>query len=123
MTLFYGHYDTDIGFITIAEMDGEIVRLDFGKTVFSQGNNQETDLLKNAVEQLREYLSGKRKHFDLPVKLLGTDFQLKVWDALVKIPYGETRSYKEVAEMTGSPKAYRAVGNANNKNPVAIIYP
>jgi len=72
---------------------------------------------------LAEYFDGKRRRFDLPVDLYGTPFQLRVWRELKKIPYGEVRSYKELARAIGSPKAVRAVGGANNKNPVPILVP
>ena len=69
------------------------------------------------------YFSGWRKSFDLPIKPEGTDFQKRVWAELVKIPYGETRSYKQVAESMGSPRSSRAIGGANNKNPIMILIP
>lgn len=123
MTMKYFNYKTDIGYITIAEEDGKITELSFGKETRPEGSEEETALIKEAIIQIRDYLKGKRRSFELPVKLSGTEFQLKVWDALQKIPYGETRSYKGIAEMAGNPKAYRAVGNANNRNPVALIIP
>jgi len=83
----------------------------------------ETPLIKNAAMQLKEYFEHKRKIFDLPLFPQGTDFQLAVWKSLCKIPYGETRSYKEVAKMAGNVKACRAAGMANNRNPIAIIIP
>ena len=73
--------------------------------------------------ELDEYFQGKRKTFDIPLRTHGTAFQEKVWAALRAIPYGEVRSYKEVAEAIGHPKAYRAVGMANNANPIFIIVP
>lgn len=73
--------------------------------------------------QIIEYLDGKRKKFTLPLDLRGTDFQKKVWKELIKIPYGETRTYKDIANMIQVPKGYRAVGSALNKNPVPIIVP
>ena len=73
--------------------------------------------------ELDEYFQGKRKTFDIPLRTHGTAFQEKVWAALRAIPYGEVRSYKEVAEAIGHPKAYRAVGMANNANPLFIIIP
>jgi len=85
--------------------------------------NKKTTLLRNAERQLREYFESKRTQFDLPLSLNGTSFQKKVWNALLRIPYGETRSYKDVAEDVGHPKAYRAVGMANNKNKISIIIP
>jgi methylated-DNA-[protein]-cysteine S-methyltransferase len=74
-------------------------------------------------EQLRDYFRGRRKEFDLPLSLAGTAFQQRVWAALSEIPYGETRSYSDIAAMVGIPKAPRAVGQANSRNPVPIIVP
>ena len=76
-----------------------------------------------AVKELEEYFQGKRKEFTVPCRPEGTDFQKRVWEALTRIPYGETRTYKEIAVEAGNPKASRAVGMANNKNPVPIIIP
>lgn len=78
---------------------------------------------EEVLRQFAEYFSGKRQEFDLPYFATGTPFQLMVWEELLKIPYGETRSYRELAEAIGKPKAARAVGNALNANPVAIIIP
>lgn len=75
------------------------------------------------LKQLNEYFTGERKKFDFPYKVQGTEFQQKVWKALCDIPYGETRSYKEIATIIGNPKASRAVGMANNKNPISIAVP
>jgi methylated-DNA-[protein]-cysteine S-methyltransferase len=76
-----------------------------------------------AARQLEEYFAGKRKQFDVPLVLRGTPFQMAVWKALQEIPYGETRSYKDIAAAIGRPNAVRAVGQANRANPVAIIVP
>lgn len=84
---------------------------------------QTTELLSMATIQLDEYLQGKRTTFSLPFKLTGTPFQLAVWKELQNIPYGKTTSYKEIAQKINKPKAYRAVGMANNKNPLPIIIP
>lgn len=84
---------------------------------------QTTELLSMATIQLDEYLQGKRTTFSLPFKLTGTPFQLAVWKELQNIPYGQTTSYKEIAQKINKPKAYRAVGMANNKNPLPIIIP
>jgi len=78
---------------------------------------------REATDQIREYLDGKRTAFYLPLELNGTPFQKKVWDAVVCIPYGQTRSYGEIACAIDNPKSCRAVGNANNKNPLPIIIP
>ena len=77
----------------------------------------------NTQQQLIEYFSGQRKVFDIPLDFEGTDFQKKVWSALLTIPYGETRSYKQIAQQLGHEKAVRAVGAANGKNPISIIAP
>lgn len=79
-------------------------------------------LLKTA-QQLNEYFAGKRQQFDLPLDFEGTAFQQQVWQALLTIPFGETRSYKQIAEQIGNVKAVRAIGAANGKNPISIIAP
>jgi methylated-DNA-[protein]-cysteine S-methyltransferase len=91
--------------------------------VIDYGEMRETPLLRRAAKQLEEYLSCKRKEFDLPLHPKGTEFQKKVWDALGCIPYGEKWSYKKVAEAINKPTAARAVGMANNKNPIMIVIP
>jgi methylated-DNA-[protein]-cysteine S-methyltransferase len=83
----------------------------------------ETLLLKEAAKQFAEYFGGKRKHFDLPLSYQGTPFQMRDWAALAAIPYGQTRSYKQIATELGNPGAARAVGMANNRNPISIIIP
>lgn len=118
------YYDTLVGTIGIADNGKEITNLFYtlsDKTVL--GEERETPLIKKTIKQLREFLSGKRKEFDLPLAPHGTEFQKNVWNALQKVPYGETRSYKQIAEMIDNPEACRAVGGANNRNPIAIIIP
>lgn len=80
-------------------------------------------VLKEAVKQLKDYFAGHRKSFDLPLKLQGTQFQQQVWRQLQKIDYGHTENYGQVAHAIDNPKAVRAVGNANNKNPIVIVVP
>ena len=82
-----------------------------------------TPLLQRTIQQLQEYFLGQRKEFDLPIILKGTNFQIKVWQELQKIPYGEVISYSELAERINCPKAIRAVGGACGKNPIPIIVP
>ena len=84
---------------------------------------EKTPILAEAERQLTEYFAGQRKAFDLPLAPVGTPFQRSVWQALREIPYGETRTYKEIAEAIGRPKAFRAVGQANHVNPIMIIQP
>jgi methylated-DNA-[protein]-cysteine S-methyltransferase len=108
----------------IAEENGAVRSVSFCKDKRPEGfEKSETPLIKKTAKQLDEYFNNKRQIFDLPLILHGTDFQLKVWKALQTIPYGETRSYGEIAAMIGNPKACRAVGMANNRNPIAIIIP
>lgn len=78
---------------------------------------------QDAVDQLTAYFAGDLQEFDLDIEMAGTEFQRKVWNALRTIPYGETRSYGEIAEQIGSPNAFRAVGLANGHNPIAVIVP
>lgn len=80
-------------------------------------------VLREAEQQLRDYFAGKRTSFSIPLDFLGTAFQKKVWAALLKIPFGETRSYGQIARQIGHPKAVRAVGAANGRNPISIIAP
>lgn len=121
--IFY--YNTKIGRIGMEENGVAITRLDFINKDAQEEiiEKQETVLLKEAIKQLNEYLDGKRTLFDLPLEPKGTEFQKKVWNALKEIPFGETRSYGEIAKIIGNEKASRAVGMANNKNPIAIIVP
>ena len=114
-------YETGLGSVTIIEEDGALLAISMQRSL--EGVEKETSLTKEAYAQLSEYLNGKRKTFDLPFKMRGTQFQLQVWNALLDIPYGETRSYKQIAEAIGNPKAVRAVGMANNRNPLLIIVP
>ena len=116
--IFY--YDTYAGRIGIAEEDGAITHLIFSERDWTV---EETDLIKETKRQLDEYFAGKRKEFDIPTRLEGTEFQKRVWEELRKIPYGKTVTYKDIAEAVGCPKGFRAVGLANNRNPISIIYP
>ena len=122
----YWAYEYRVGEIFIAEADKHINGVYFlGKNNSSlQGyENRETPLIKKAARQLEEYFAGKRREFDLPLIFEGTAFQKLVWEALLTIPYGETRSYGDIARQIGNPKGSRAVGMANNRNPISIICP
>lgn len=117
-------YDTKIGQVAIMDNGAEITNMYLADNFNIVNINVcKTKLINNAYNQLSEYLNGKRIEFDLPLNPEGTEFQKKVWNALCEIPYGETRSYKQVAEAVGNPKASRAVGMANNKNPIMIFIP
>ena len=114
--------NTPIGNVSIVCENNFITNIAFGVD-FPDAVKGASPLLDSAVSQLNEYFSGIRKNFDLPLKFGGTEFQNRVWQELSKIPYGETISYKDLAERTGNIKACRAVGMANNKNPIPIIIP
>ncbi|NLW42790.1 MAG: methylated-DNA--[protein]-cysteine S-methyltransferase [Tissierellia bacterium] len=118
----YFYYESPIETLTLTSEGENLIGLDFGK-VQKEGKEEKTKVIQDAIDQLEEYFQGKRKHFDLPLKFYGTEFQKKCWNALITIPYGETRSYKDMSEIVNCPKGYRAVGLANNKNPIAIIAP
>lgn len=117
-------YETPIGAIGIAEKDGKITRLYF-QTDYRPPNTtiRETAILKEAAQQLQDYLAGKLTDFFLPLQPEGTTFMQQVWRKLCEIPYGETASYKSLAESIGNPNAARAVGMANNRNPIPIFIP
>lgn len=119
--LFY--YEAPFGKIAVAEKEGKITDLFLNPKELKGYKIQETEVLKKAGKQLKEYFKGERKEFSLSLAPEGTDFMKRVWKELEKIPYGETRSYKEIAIASGSSKAYRAIGMANNRNPIAIIIP
>ena len=114
-------YETKLGSITFVEEDGTLLAISTHRTFTA--TVMETPFIKEVYHQFTEYLIGERKSFDLPFKLTGTDFQNRVWRALCEIPYGETRSYKQIAEAIGNPKAVRAVGMANNRNPLLVLVP
>jgi len=116
----YAVYDSPCGRLKIGYTDTAIRYVLFTD---EKESGKPSALSELAASQLTEYFSGKRKDFDLPLEPQGTEFRKKVWSALTEIPYGETRSYKDIAERIGNPKACRAVGGANNKNPISIIIP
>jgi methylated-DNA-[protein]-cysteine S-methyltransferase len=121
-SLFYS--ETAIGRIGLVENGKAITDIFFrsGKKP-SDVKERNTPLLRRAARQIKEYLNGQRAEFELPLQPEGTEFQLAVWKALQTIPYGETRSYRDIAEQIGYSKACRAVGMANHRNPITIIIP
>lgn len=117
-------YNTRIGLFKIAEDGTGVTELEIvDEKEKDDFEPSETPLLAKAAKQLEEYLSGKRMIFDFPLNPKGTEFQKKVWEVLKTIPYGETWSYKQVAVALGKPTASRAVGMANNRNPIMIVVP
>lgn len=117
----YAFYDFEFGILKIGYTDTVIIFLKQVDQI--DVDNEHSTLSDLAFDQVREYLKGHRRTFDFPYELHGTEFQKKVWNALCQIPYGETRTYKEIASVLGNPKASRAVGMANNKNPLMIVVP
>lgn len=111
---------TPIGHIAICEEDGAICAIDF-----TEGGlyPPATPLLAEAARQLTAYFGGTLTEFDLPIRMEGTAFRMQCWQALRTIPYGETISYGEQAKRIGNPKAVRAVGGANHRNPISIVVP
>ena len=125
--MYYCYVDSPIGELLLAGDDAGLAVIGFPKG--SMRRNPEPDWIFNerklatARRQLREYFAGKRREFDLPLQLSGTEFQVSVLKALQEIPYGETVSYGEIARRIGRPKAVRAVGAANGRNPLPIVVP
>ncbi|CAL2089565.1 Methylated-DNA--protein-cysteine methyltransferase [Tenacibaculum sp. 190524A02b] len=120
------YYKTPLGIAKIIGNNDGIQSVSVLDDDFTIPKNTETDLanpLVNCVLQLEEYFNGHRKEFDLKLNPKGTDFQQKVWEALLHIPYGKTRSYLEQTKKLGDIKAIRAVASANGKNPIWIIIP
>lgn len=115
-------YESPIGSILIEEANNAITKIQLVKKVINS-ICYSSSLEKKTAKQLREYFEGKRKEFDIPLSLKGTEFQKNVWEALNQIPYGQTRSYKEIAATIGNERASRAIGMANNKNPCLIVIP
>ncbi|MBC8182075.1 methylated-DNA--[protein]-cysteine S-methyltransferase [candidate division KSB1 bacterium] len=118
---FY-YYDSPIGLLEICGTEKHIKSVFFRE---SEIHNVErsSELLENCTQQLREYFNKERKEFDLPLAPEGTIFQKAVWHALLEVPFGVTASYFDIAKKLDNPKAVRAVGGANGKNPISIIIP
>lgn len=114
--------DSPIGKLTVMEREGQITEIFFGERR-REAEEEMTVVLQEAKRQLLLYFEGERTVFDLPLNPKGTPFQEEVWKHLLKIPYGETRSYGQIAKDIGKPKAVRAVGGANHRNPISIIIP
>ncbi|RRD58556.1 methylated-DNA--[protein]-cysteine S-methyltransferase [Comamonadaceae bacterium OH2545_COT-014] len=128
MTIFHQTIDSPVGRLLIATSDEGLHAIEFPQgrhPVKRDAHWQESPhpLLNEAARQLGEYFAGQRRVFDLPLAPQGTDFQQRVWQALRTIPYGQTRSYAQLAAAIGQPKAMRAVGAANGRNPLSIVVP
>lgn len=118
----YAVINTPIGVLHITQEDDFITEIRYaGK--YAEETGPSTELLQQAVNQLQQYFAGSLKEFDLPIKLNVSPYRRKVLGELIKVPYGQTTTYKELAEKTGNPKAVRAVGSAMRTNPVIIAIP
>ncbi len=133
-TIYYSFFDsTVLGKVFVASTEKGVCAVDFSTTdkafVRELKGNFAGKIVKddrknrNAVIQLKKYLNGKLRRFNCKLDLEGTSFQKRVWAALARIPYGQTRSYQDIAKSVGHPKAFRAVGNANGRNPIPLILP
>ncbi|MGS0905969.1 methylated-DNA--[protein]-cysteine S-methyltransferase [Bacillus altitudinis] len=127
--MYYTVYTAPIGALYILEKDGVIIEVKFDDESFlvkeqrDHFKQEDTPVLKESKKQLDEYFKGDRKVFDLPLKQAGSPFQEQVWEALSTIPYGESKSYADIAEAIGNPKAVRAIGQANRRNALPIFIP
>lgn len=119
--------ETPVGPVTVTASDEAVTGLRFGTELPEDSllcrEEDATPLLRETARQLREYFAGERRSFTLPLAPQGSEFQKKVWTALQTIPYGETRTYRQIAEQIGHNLAFRAVGMANNRNPIGILIP
>lgn len=125
--MYYCYVDTPIGELLLAGTENALSLIGFPKGSMRRDPGPDwifkEEPFEKVRQQLREYFEGKRREFDIPLSLKGTDFQLSVWHELREIPYGTTVSYGEVAKRIDNPKAVRAVGAANGRNPIPIIVP
>lgn len=127
-TLFYIRYRAKLANLVLAASENGLVAVEFERGKFPPSKSKYAWVesaagLQRYIRELDEYFGGKRREFTFPLDLRGTPFQLKCWNALLKIPYGETRSYADIARAIGHGNAFRAVGMANNRNPLAIVVP
>lgn len=135
LQLYYDEMESPLGPLTLFASAYGLCSLQFGSSeeaIVKMKRNRHfvkcefeyrPEIVHEAIQQLKQYFNGTRTSFQLPLDLRGTPFQLKVWEELQQIPYGRTVSYKKIAELIGRPKAVRAIGGANNQNPLPIIVP
>ena len=116
-------FDTPIGYMGLGAENNALVRVYLPNTPTPRLMPRKTPLLEQAEQQLQEYFQGHRQTFDLPLAPEGTPFQKHIWATLQTIPYGQTRTYKQLACMVDCPNGFRAVGMANNRNPLPILIP
>jgi O-6-methylguanine DNA methyltransferase len=127
-TLYYSRYSSPVTNLVLAASEKGLFALEFDRGQFSRKKlsaewEESPDALRPYTLELDEYFAGRRRQFSFHLDLQGTLFQLQCWLALLEIPYGETRTYADIAQAVGKPNAFRAVGLANNRNPIAIVVP
>ena len=127
-TLYFSQMNSPIGPLNLAVSEKGLVALEFDRHPFPPKKTkfqwkQSVEKTKPITRELQEYFAGRRREFTFPLDLRGTPFQVQCWHALLAIPYGETRSYADIARSVRKPQAFRAVGMANNRNPIAIVVP
>ncbi len=126
MKMIYTLYESPLGIIRLLAVSQGLLRLEFEdekKSLVFNRAKRDADCFKPWKKQLDDYFAGKLQEFSIPYVMEGSEFQMRVWKALCDIPYGETRSYGEIARVVGNPQASRAVGAANRRNPLGIIVP
>jgi O-6-methylguanine DNA methyltransferase len=127
--LYYSRIQSPVGTVILGVSAKGLVALEFDRGQFPPKMNKSVswqeskDATREYVDELNEYFAGRRREFTFALDLRGTPFQIQCWRALLDIPYGETRTYADIARSVGRPHAYRAVGMANNRNPIAIVVP
>ncbi len=120
----FQYLDTPIGTLRLLAENAQLVNIEFAGQYGANGAVENNDtVLAACAAQLTDYFAGKRRHFDLPLAPQGSPFQLSVWAALANIPFGQVRSYRDIAQSIGNPAAVRAVGAANGRNPLPIVVP
>ena len=128
-TLYYSRIQSPVGTLILGVSAKGLVALEFDRGQFPPKMNksvswqESNDATRDYVDELNQYFAGRRREFTFALDLRGTPFQIQCWRALLDIPYGETRTYADIARSVGRPHAYRAVGMANNRNPTAIVVP
>jgi O-6-methylguanine DNA methyltransferase len=126
-SIYFTRTSSPVGPLLLALSSRGLLKLEFDRGQPAEGHKQtwheSADALQPWLHELDDYFSGQRREFSLPLDLRGTDFQLQCWRALLNIPYGETRTYRDIAQAIAHPHAFRAVGMSNNRNPIAIVVP
>ena len=121
MTTFFDTIESPLGLIEIRAADSAVTDVRF--VARKDGAPRSNPVVRNAAQQLQEYFAGKRRDFQFPLAPGGTEFQKSVWSQLLRVPFGTTASYRDIAAAIGNPRATRAVGAANGSNPIAIVVP